>query len=366
MIVYIIFIVMLLGFKFVKLEQRQGLKILMSYLLFLLIFRDWNLGLFDTLNYREYFYLFQAEGFSYVFSNRLFDSEVIMSLYMWSLAHIFRHFGGFIIVTASIYILSVYYFIKRWSVDYYFSCLLFFSVYYFFGFYLLKQTISMSVLLFAYTAFKDKKYKTFVMLLVLSIGIHKYSWVVLLLIPFSMVIKYIKQKMLIFISIVSIGIFFSERIVYAVIRFDPTHLLGKYMKLNIYNGNAARINFGMCIYIFWAILMIGYKSYVSRNDEEDFDIDMSFLSISILAAIFSSYSMIIQEFYRVAAFMGITNCVIGANIAEWTTTKKRSIYKAARIFVVLVFVFYSFKTASNTNCLDYHFYSSGNEFKFLL
>ena len=94
----------------------------------------------------------------------------------WLISHLGFSFHGFLVIYAAFCILSISNFIIQNSSDIYLSFSLFVVLgMYTYSFYILRQTLALCILLFAFSALKEEKNKKFWIILLLAFTVHRVS-----------------------------------------------------------------------------------------------------------------------------------------------------------------------------------------------
>ena len=349
MFVYIVFIFLLFTLYAVHLKEEQGGAILMFLLFLLMAFRSWNMGLNDTMGNYCTFLTFQHRPLSYAFNNPYYPIEPLMSFIMWFFANIVHSFYLFIFFCSGFSMYSVWRFIKSKSCEMYMSISIFFCMYYFFAFFLIKQWLAIGVVLCAYSYFEEKKYIKWIIAIIIAILIHKFAFVMIFSIVGYLLIKRTKYSWIVSIIALAIALLTPQWLLEFIIKYDPTNLIGLYMRSNLYTMSGGRLNF--TIFYYFMLVIVGY--YMRKNIPiEELDKYNSVMGMIINASVFSALSSFIPEFYRIALFFGIFSIVYIPILFRYTNNG--ILKKVLVISFILFLLFYGMgRLAVNINCIPY-------------
>jgi hypothetical protein len=158
--------------------KRWGLPTIMVVLFFLMAFRARSVGA-DTNNY---VWLFMSHGMSYssladVWASKG-DITALYDTYAWVVYQLFPFEQSILVCNSLIICLGVYLFIREFSETEVFSALLYvLSFCYFFAFNGMRQSVAAAIVLMALVCMRRGKYVPEVLLLVVALGIHQTSLV---------------------------------------------------------------------------------------------------------------------------------------------------------------------------------------------
>lgn len=353
MAVYLLFVFFLLILWKMNISRKQGIVFLGIYLILILSLRSIDVGYNDT----RYVYYDAFNRFQHTYSivdaiqDQHFRREPLMAVYIYITAKILRNFQLFLAITATISLIPIIVLLKK-EKNAYISILYFFSFYYFFYFYLIKQILAIVFVVSAFRYIKEKKCLSFIFYCLCATLVHKFAWPCLIAYPLCHTIKFKKRTYIIVASIISFGIFFSEIMLYLIIKFDPTHLMVSY--INIYEKDTT-FNFGLILNIIILIFCALMRNRI-RDNLEEYNL---LLVLSSINCIFNSYSLIITEFQRLAFFFGIYNSVLLPRAIEVFPAKKQTKKLFLAIVVFFLIVYGLGRTAINTKCIPYKWFWNG-------
>lgn len=150
---------------------RGGLCLLTAYMIILIGFRGWNVGI-DTSGYRDHYNL---TNFKLMFSSLGFLKEIEWgySLLLFLFKSLHFSYRMVVVLEAFCYIVPIMYIVHRNSVNPYLSCAVF-VMFEFFAFSLsaVRQTFAIGICMIAFFAAKKQKLLNFVILVLLAMTFH--------------------------------------------------------------------------------------------------------------------------------------------------------------------------------------------------
>lgn len=333
---------------------RKRKKILFWTLVIVMItlmgIRSINLGIKDTSG--TYFTLYTkcaANSLRYCLENS-YSFEPLFTIYAWIISNI-CNFRGFIIVTSIVCILPIAIYIDKNSSKPFDSLLIFFSLFYFYEAYLIKQMTAMVIILYSFKYIREKKPIKFIILIVLAGLIHKSAYVLVFLYPICKLFKFDKKSLLIIVLSVLIGLYGGKYVLDLVYKLGYSNY--EYLiEIGTYKTGFG-VNFSMFLYPM--ILLALYKMVTFRKElngrQNEYKLDDYFV-IVLVGCVFNIWALIVGEFFRLAMYCLIVLIVLIPNAMHISNYKnKKIIFLLCRLF----FILYSFKIALNTNCLPYQF-----------
>lgn len=349
MTIYLIFLGVMLLLRAAHVKGEQGARFLLLFLFVLLALRSWDMGLYDTVgNYRT-FLAFQGKPLAYALHNSYYPVEPVMSLIMWLFSNVLRSFPLFVALSSGVFIYGVRQTICRYSCSPYLSVLIFFSMYFFYGMFLIKQCLAMSLILLAMPLLEKRRYLSWSAVVLFAVLVHKFTIVMLLFFAGHWLIRRMRHPWILsLVALVFIGLV-PQQLLRLIVRYDPTHLIDLYMRSRIYTTGGGRINFAILFYLVLVIAACRLRGRGSAREQEDYDRS---LAMVFLASIFSSFSAFIPEFYRVAMFFGIFSVLLIPQVLRRVRPGG-----GKRVLIVALTLFLSAyglgRTAVNTNALPY-------------
>lgn len=327
-----------------KVDKKRAALFLMLILWLLMALRSIYMGVSDTSGvYLTSFIKCQSYSLREAFTSNVFINEPLMTIFTWICSRIMSY-QFYISLCSLLPILSFYNFIKKNTVKPIYGVMIFFSLFYFYESYLLKQMLALAIVLYAFDSLKEKKLIKYLVIICIAGLIHKSAFI---LIPVYFLCKYVKFNRYFFIFIVSgalFGIFFEDRILNLLYKFS-FYNFESYIKNGIYGTNG-RINLSMFIYIF-----LTFFCYIFTKNKKNKEILNDYLILMFIGCVLNSWSTVVVEFYRIALYFMSPVCILFPEALENVPIKYKSVVKFLLISFILL---YSFKSAMNCNCLPYH------------
>lgn len=328
----------------VKVNKKKAALFLMLFLWLLMSIRSIHMGLSDTSRgYLIAFYASQRYSLYYVLSENLFINEPLMTIFTWVCSKIMSY-QFYLSLCSLLPILSFYNYICKNTHNPIYGTIVFFTIFYFYQSFLLKQILALSVVLFAYDSLKQRKLFKYIIIILVAGFIHKSAFV---LIPVYFLCKYIKFNKYFYIFTIFgmlFGMFFGQAILNVLYKLT-FYNFENYIKNGVYGSNG-RINLSMFIYIFLTFfcyfIIKKYKNLEEYNDS---------LVLMFFGCILNSWSMVVVEFYRMALYFICPVCIL---LPETLENIPRKYKVVSRAFLFLFLYLYAFKIAANCNCLPYH------------
>lgn len=176
--IYYIYFLSILGYMFIDIAFRRYrpkkfLMILMTIQFVLLVgFRDVSVGT-DTINYFEIFNYLETENFSAFWQGTTEKHTYVfrfINFIVWKLGGSFQLL---LVIVAAMAVIPVMNYIYKNSKDYILSVLIYFSFnYYLWTFITIRQSIAYGLALLSIQYIKKRKLKPFLIIMLLSSGIH--------------------------------------------------------------------------------------------------------------------------------------------------------------------------------------------------
>lgn len=356
MLLYFVFVLLLVLMRYSHIKSQQCVRLLFVYLFLLLALRSWDIGLNDTRN--VYHSLFIRISDIPDLKTAIIDShlmyEPLMSIYVWIITRLTSNFQIFIAISAFFPIVAMNSLISHEQNKklVYLSVLYFFSMYFFYASFMIKQYIAVSIIVFSYRYLKEENYKKYFLCVVIAALFHKSAWVLLAIIPLVKWMCFNKKTYLIIGALIGFGVVFSDSLLTLIFRLDPTGLYEHYFNHGIYSSGGRAFNLGMIIYVVILVLCAVRRRYVSPEKYKKYN---NLLILSSLNCIVNSYSGTVTEFYRLAIYFGVFNCLLIPNAIE---TIQNTRYKKNMEFlcIVVMIVYGLSRSAYNSNCVPYKFF----------
>ena len=294
MAIYIINILLIIIYA-ILIKDKKKFTILVSIQLFLILaLRSKYLGV-DLVNYNDGFYYIKSLSFTDMISKLHFISTAELKypfvyesgyvLLNWIISHLGLSFHGFLVICAFINIASFSYFIYKYSeipwLSYIMLCA--FGIYtYFFG--IIRQSLALSVFLWAIHFAINNKNKRAILLFVLSFLFHR---TILIMLPIFILIKTkpIKKKTFTILITLSFPFLLSSNIIYSNIVYRIMLFFGKG-----YTGHGIQINNLIILLYIIAISIIIFSNFKKTENNKMFNIAIWMLILSIYVEIIGMYN----------------------------------------------------------------------------
>lgn len=324
-----------------KVGKKNAALFLMFILWILMCVRSIYMGISDTSGiYLSCFTRCQSYSLKEALAAQIFINEPLMTVFTWICSKIITY--RFYISLCSLFpILSFYWFIKKNTTKPIYGVMVFFSLFYFYESFLIKQLLALSVVLFAFDLLRRKKIVYYAVIICIAGLIHKSAFVLL---PVYFICKYIKcNKYYFFFLVLAVvfGMFFGEYILKLLYTMS-FYNFESYIKNGIYGTNG-RINLSMFVYIFLTVFCYVF----TKNNSKDYN---EYLVLMSIGCVLNSWSTVVVEFYRVALYFMCPICIVFPEAVRNVPKKHKRIVNLLLSFILL----YSFKIAKNCNCLPYY------------
>lgn len=353
-IIYIVFFVSIYFFLFALSEKKIKKKqicVIIGYLLFMaLAFRDLDQGLNDTRD--VYMGMYElAGGYSWhdLYGSLIceYTSPAFVTIMKIISTITFGDYRIFIILMSAIFVYPYEKCIHKYCDNVLIGQLVFMTFIYPYGFYLIRQCLSMSILCFAFIYLKKnqhinsktKKYLKSIVLTALAASIHNIALVFVA----AMAISYFLLKT---VKVNKNIIILMELIVAAVITLMPSLFLGlldylptdsKYSKLymlGLYQmGNVWIIP--LVVYSIVSIILL----VIYKKDKNTFNNSM--LILSFMSIIFVSTTGVVEDMVRIAYYFSFPTMVLASNNAVVQRSSslmiKRRYLNAILVLLTLVY-----------------------------
>ena len=263
MIYYIAFFVIIINGLYThgKLNKYKKLELWFPFFVMLFIagFRDSSVGI-DTL-------LYDNNNAALTWSS-IFESNFIYRLYAFVLLKLSHSFVFFHFLTAFVIYYSLMRFIKEFSNNPTLSYCFFIGLGHFFNsMNQHRQYLAFALCLWAiYYLFKKKSISGFILFSFLAFFTHNISWVLILVIVISYVVKKIKYRLLIvLLSIVVLSYIFITPMINSFVQIVPIY--GRYLAtwVNLYSGKTNYIAIFRIILLV-IIELLFFKMLVKNNN----------------------------------------------------------------------------------------------------
>lgn len=236
-------------------KRYKSLLLLFSFLvlLFLYSFRGDEVGV-DTSTYLDVFKSITNVGYlDYI--------EPLWNAINLLVVEFSGNFNLVLFLAGCLTLIPVYIAISKFSVDGLLSIYIYFSMYLYCGsFNIMRQYISLSLLLLAYCYYKNRKY-LFWLFFLFALGFHTSSVFFLLIIPFSKVRITKNRAIITLILSFFIGTFLCDKVVNLVLSF----VYGGYAEKDLFRSDSIGFFFVMLMDAFFLLMTISSKAEVLND-----------------------------------------------------------------------------------------------------
>lgn len=353
----ILFGVIMILYPLFNHKNKKIYLFIISILIFsIMAFRDSSVGT-DIENYLEMYSMNDREPLSIMLKNLLLPkywiADPLYTIYCSILNLLGISKRGFLIITSAIFIYSMGVFIKRYSNNYLISIFTFLTIG-LFSLYMsaLRQSLAISVVLFAYKYLLEKKPIKFYLLAIIAIGFHITAIVIM---PAYIIMKILEGKKPEFIISISIAL----GVIFLSIINNILNMLNLGTRFSVYlNGNIIRTNpLLVILYITIALICIFLKYIAGKRDGNDFtklvDIHFIMYAVSIGIIILSMQNTMLSRF---ANYYAIVLPIILGNSINLIRNKKDRIIADLMCIVVEIAFFLCTIPDSVYNIANYKFY----------
>lgn len=267
-------------------KNRRTFVIVVSLQLFLILaLRSTSLGV-DLSNYSDGYDYIRGLGFSDVMSRIHFFHEADLVypfsyeggyvLFNWMVSHIGLNFHGFLVVCAAINVVSISWFIYRYSKKPWLSFIIFSAFGFFaYDFGIIRQSLALSMFLLSYIFFDKRKKIAGILLFVIAFWFHR---TVIIALPLLFVFrsKMITKKRFFMLLLLSIPMLLLSRPIYDGLVVDIMSSMGKG-----YTGHDAAANNMILLLMCISMIVLVFYNF-SR-------IKSRISSVACLALVFAIY-----------------------------------------------------------------------------
>ena len=326
-------------------KHKKALCIsLFVLLLFFITFRNVDAGSTDTgAVYIPLFNKLKQLEFPYILRNITdFGDSVVFTIFTKLTSYI-GNYRFYLFTISLLFIGSISYFIYRYSEHPLLSFVVFFSLYYVLGFYLLRQIISLSILLFSYRYLKDRKIFKFSIIVILASLFHSSALIFLLAYPvYNIKLNY--KRIIYILPIIVIIFVLAPHILDGLVKIFPHN---EYLS----NLNAYQVSDGwLAPLAFFSILSVVSAYFSLKFDKSDIS---KLTMLLILGTVFIALTNSIGEFYRISIYFTIFSIIIIPNLIEGIFKMETRNLASAIITIVFVAYFF-FIVVSQNDAINYY------------
>lgn len=242
--------------------------------------------------------------------------------------------------------ISIYCFLAQNSDDYCMSQIMLLSLGFTFFFMTgIKQTIAMSILMYAYTAQKKRRYLKFVLLVLLAASFHPTALVFLLILP-AKIVKIKKTIAVVAPALIVFAYVFQNQIFAFLKSLLADDLYGAYgsvyvSSLNLTGLMIQIVIFGGSLFFLWKHL---------KDDEEATNL----LSFYVIGMMFQAMTGVMGEFFRISMYFSMLGVILLPKAIS--KLEKRYRFFASFAICVVFVVYFVFFSSKGSGVLPYKFF----------
>lgn len=331
-IIIFLFIATIIRILPIKKEKRNNIFINISFvvLFIVLIIRE---PYSDMIEYIKFFKNINIFSMSQILNSKWEILYVALNVFIKLFTNNDRIF---IIILAIIGLIGPYFFIKRYSKNYLFSVILFIILgIYHFDFYVIRQSITISILLLSIKYIEQKKLLKFLIMVLIATGFHTSALVFIIAYPICNI--KVNVKWILVCSAIALTTFLaSTKIINLIYSYSA---YGTYMNMkNVSDGRGLLL---VLIVIFIAMFIINYfnnkthikstnKMFIQREAE---DTNSIFFNMTMMGILFQFLSLSQGVIVRLAIYFIIGNIILIPNVICEVKDKK---YKLFYCVIVLL------------------------------
>jgi len=338
-----IFIVFVLLVGLMPKKSRQIVFLKASMLIYFVMIGFRNQYCYkDTIRYVEKYTALLKVSFWNVGD---FETKDVGFHYFSKITQLFT-FGNYtlwFILLAVMYVYPLYRLLKKYSYDYQISLLVFIILgFMFFSLTGIRQTLAMSFTMGALYFLLDKKWKWFILCVLIAPLFHKTAAVFLIALPLSL-LPFNKKMVILYISGFIILFKMLQPLIELMVLMEDGGRFKTYE-----NADGGLNNTGLiiqsCIYL---------GSWFMLGEQRGEKINQMLLSIGLFGVLFQSMSGIVAEMFRISMYFSISCVILFANaISVFSQRMKIPIFKFG---VVALFGLYLIGI-SDSFSWDYYFF----------
>lgn len=313
-----------------------------------LALRNIRIGLNDTLYvYKPFFEQITRRSFNNLISDKWF--EIGFSITSKFLSYITSNYQVYIAILAIPFIFLIIRYIYCRSSFPLLSIIIFLSLYYLYGTFLLRQVIAIGLFTLAIDAIEMKNIKKFIFWVIVASLFHKSALVLLIAYPFSNNVRFSKMNYVFILIAYVIATFFGSLILNNLSFLDFTGKIVLGVKNGIYSTDANISMFGFLIDL---VIIIFSDFLYMKNINNRANI---YLNLATLGAMLFCFSKTIVEFYRISMYFSFVNIVL---IPDALERVKDSKYRfLIELALLLVFIaYFLLRTINNVNANPFYFF----------
>lgn len=294
----------------------------------LLTLRNLEMGLNDTLGtYQDLFRTVQMEDFNQIPSSRAFPSTFVPYALFTKFCTLFSSdYRVFVSFLAALTVIPVICTIWKYSTQVTLSLFLYIGFFYCYDFYLLRQTLALSIVIsICYPALCHKHYIRFIVGVIVASLIHPTAAVIMLALPLSL-FRYNAISNCLVIIFGLAGVLMPSYVLRLIELADFTGHISEYIVQGIYTTGGGSISLSFAMYLIMLIICFykfefGHFSILIEGEESDSDTlyyrplnlgrfetldttkaEQGLFWLAGIGVMFQAWVGTVVEFYRIALY----------------------------------------------------------------
>lgn len=343
--IFFTLLILILGLS-IRINTPNGKKhfVFFSALILVLIsgLRNMYVGPDDTYNYYNIFLFCNKSDFPTILADTEGGDIGFYILTKLSTYLVGNHFTLYLLLIATLWIVPIAHFINKYSDDALLSFILLLSL----GFFdaqmvIIRQSLAISILLFAYSGLREKKLFKFFFFVLLASTFHRTALIFLLALPLGR-LKINWFSLLLYSGVVIVGLTIGNSV------FQYVELLSEFdSRFVSYSNRDETLSIAgfVQILLFLVVCMIYKKPALNKQPSSIIDYNFLFISLA-----FQGMVTVIAEFFRVSWYFKLY-IIFLVPLAISVAGKNRN---SIRLGLILLLLFYYLFMSSGTN--DYAFF----------
>lgn len=355
MIIYVFLIFLIIFFRIIFSKNKKYFLIFCGIaLIIILSCRNETMGLNDTKNiYYPAFVAMRKLSVTDIFFNRNYQ-DIAFFILIKCIGIITKNFQICISILAALYVWLILKSIYKYSEDAFISVIVFVSMYFLYGTYLLRQVIAIGILLLSFQYIVNKNIKKFIISVIIAALFHRTALIFLITYPFCNYVKFGKKNYIFIVIAYIVSISNYTFLIKLVEIFDFTGKAQMAIKYNIYtiSSNSYSI-FGILIDVSILLFTNYFIKYFKDENEKEYMYKLC--NILTLGIIFFCFYNAIAEFFRVSLYFSIFNIIALPNSLKYLDKGKNK--QILKMYLICIFILYFiFVNINNVNCNPYIFF----------
>lgn len=352
-------IIMCLTTEFAFVAQSSKLKITKKFFITLVILiLALFAGLRDiTVGKDTWAYIRAIQSSSSNYSGELFYKYyeggfgILIKILVWFLKDPHYVIGIIALLTNALIVKTLWHFRDNYSFS--FSVFLYYTLYYFETYNILRQYLAMAILFYAIRFVLEKRYVIFVMFALLSASIHGAALIGLVFIPIHIIVEKkipMKYKVLFGLSITAFALFSSN----ILDMIGVTSTIEKYQTYYIHGGTGRNINIGFFFLIRFAIVLFSF--YILKNNGfKEYRYSKYIILLNLLGTVLTMGGYIYSFAGRLGTYATIFEIILWSMLIK---IKSKSFVPLLRIiFITLsLYLFYGGLKGSTQGHMPYRLF----------